>query len=259
MRYTTREFRLAAALVEAADTLADGFEPTPHLQRVSDHCVDLLAARAAGVMLIDDGRAVSLAGSSRHQELALELLEAQRGGGPCMESYDSGKPVPPVSIRAAHADARWPDFTERALRHDILATFAVPLRRHETLLGALTVFVATPPPAPEEDGTAGELLVAQALADAAALGLRNHHTYDQYRTRSGQLQRALSSRARIEQAKGMLAERRQTGVDQAFNALRQYARRHRLPLDQVASAVVEGLLDDAELRREPAGPGDGTP
>ncbi len=101
--------------------------------------------------------------------------------------------------------------------------------------------------------------MAQALADAAALGLYNHRTYDQYRTRSGQLQQALSSRVRIEQAKGMLAERRQTGVDQAFNALRQYARRHRLPLEQVAGAVVEGLADDPELGRGPVGPDDGTP
>ncbi|MDQ1045859.1 hypothetical protein QFZ76_004095 [Streptomyces sp. V4I2] len=81
MRYTTRGIRLAAALVEAADTLTDGFETTPHLQRMSDHCVELLSARTAGVMLIDGGEAVSLAGSNRHQEVALDLLEAQYGGG----------------------------------------------------------------------------------------------------------------------------------------------------------------------------------
>ncbi|MFD3615089.1 GAF domain-containing protein [Streptomyces sp. NPDC058676] len=153
MRYTTREFRLAAALVEAADTLTDGFEATPCLQRVSDHCVELLSARTAGIMLMDGGEAVSPACSSRHQGVALDLLEAQHGGGPCLESYGSGKPVPPVSIRVAHADARWPAFTERALRHDIVATYAVPLRRRETLLGALNVFVPTPPSSPK-DGTA---------------------------------------------------------------------------------------------------------
>ncbi|WP_406493211.1 GAF and ANTAR domain-containing protein [Streptomyces sp. NBC_01604] len=247
MRYTTREIRLAAALVEAADTLTDGFETTPYLQRMSDHCVELLSARTAGVMLIDGGEAVSLAASSRHQEVALDLLEAQYGGGPCLESYGSGKPVAPVSIRVAHADARWPAFTERALRHDIVATYAVPLRRRETLLGALNVFVPTPPSGPggpedsdePEDGTAQELLVAQALADAAAVGLQNHRVYSQYRTLSGQLQQALTSRVRIEQAKGMLAERWRVGADQAFLAMRRHARRRRLSLDGVAGAVVE--------------------
>ena len=255
MRYATREIQLASALVEAADTLVEGFEATRYLQRVADHCVDLLHARAAGVMLIDGGRSVFLAGSSRHEQVALELLEAQHGGGPCLESYSSGKPVPPVSIRVAHAKARWPDFTERALRHDIMATFAVPLRRREHLLGALNVFVPTLP------GTAAdavpELQVAQVLADAAALGLQNRRVYTEYRTLSGQLQAALSSRVRIEQAKGMLAERWRVRADRAFLALRQYARRHRLPLDEVASAVIEGVEDYAELRREFDGSADG--
>jgi AmiR/NasT family two-component response regulator len=53
---------------------------------------------------------------------------------------------------------------------------------------------------------------------------------------------------RIEQAKGMLAERWQVGTDEAFIALRQYARRRRLPLDLVARTVIERGVDDAELR-----------
>jgi AmiR/NasT family two-component response regulator len=55
----------------------------------------------------------------------------------------------------------------------------------------------------------------------------------------------------------VLAERWSVPADQAFMALRQYARRHRLPLDQVASAVIEGVADNAELRREIDGSTDG--
>jgi GAF domain-containing protein len=253
MHHTTREARLAAALVEAADTLTDGFETAHYLQRVADHCVELLGARAAGIMLVDGGETVSLAGSSRHQEVALDLLQAQHDGGPCLESYGSGRPVPPVSIRVAHAAARWPGFTERALRHDIVATFAVPLRRRETLLGALNVFVPTLPEDTAPDAAVPELRLAQALADATAVGLQNQRVYTQYRTLAGQLQEALSSRVRIEQAKGMLAERWHVGADQAFVALRQYARRHRLPMAEVARAVIALGVDDAELRQEAPG------
>jgi GAF domain-containing protein len=255
MDHTTRELRLATALVEAADTLAEGFRATDHLQRVADHCVELLAARAAGFMLVDDSRTVSLAGSSRQEAVALDLLAAQQGGGPCVESCGSGKQVRPVSIRAAHADARWPDFTERALGYDIAETFAVPLRRGGTLLGALNVFVPTVSDGSCEDG-GSELPVAQALADATAVGLQNHRTYTQYRTLTDQLQEALSSRIRIEQAKGMLAERWHIGADEAFAALRQHARRRRLPLNRVAQAVIERAADD-ELQREPSGPPSG--
>jgi len=109
------------------------------------------------------------------------------------------------------------------------------------------VFVpALPEHAPEDDGS---VRLAQLLADAAAVGLQNHRLYAQYRSLVGQLQMALSSRVRIEQAKGMLAERWGTGVDEAFITLRRYARRHRLPLDEVATGVIDGSVDRDELGR----------
>jgi len=248
MRDSAREMLLAAALVEASDTLSEGFDTEGYLERLSDHCVEILEARAAGIMVIDSGKTVTFAASSRGRTMALDLLAVQHDGGPCLDSYGTGKPVPPVSIRVAHAAARWPQFTERALRHDIAATFAVPLRRRETLLGALNVFVPALPAhhsSPEDEWS---VRLAQALADGAAVGLHNHRAYTQYRTLSDQLQQALSSRVRIEQAKGMLAERWQTRADEAFMTLRQYARRHRLPLDQVATAVIEGSMDGEILR-----------
>ncbi|MGW3284398.1 GAF and ANTAR domain-containing protein [Streptomyces sp. NPDC001002] len=253
MHDTTRELRLAAALVEAADTLTEDFEATVHLGRVADRCVELLATRAAGIMLVDGERTVALAGGGGAREVALDLLRAQSDGGPCLESHGSGRPVTPVSVRAAHADARWPAFTDAALDHGITTTFAVPLRRHGTALGALNVFAADG----ATDVTGGwepEVSVAQALADAAAVGLVNHRGFTRYRTLSTQLQEALSSRIRIEQAKGMLAERWSTGTAEAFTALRRYARRRRLSLDQVAGAVVDGAVDDAELRGGTQGP-----
>lgn len=245
MDHTAREGRLAAALVEAADTLTEDFDTEEYLRRLADHCVELLSAWAAGVVLIDAGEAVALAGSRRggREEVALDLLAAQHNSGPCRESYGSGRPVPPVSISSAHAAARWPEFTERALRYGVVATFAVPVRRRDILLGALNVFVPTPPNSASDSGSSGVSL-AQALADAAALGLENHRAYEQSRSLAGQLQEALSSRVRIEQAKGMLAERWQVGTDEAFVALRGHARRHRLPLDRVARTVIEGGLVD---------------
>jgi hypothetical protein len=275
MHHSNQDIRLGAALVEAADTLSEAFDTGVYLQRLSDHCVALLEASAAGIMLIEGGEAVSFGVSSRQQELALDLLEVQHHGGPCLDSYGTGEPVPPVAIRAAHAASRWPDFTERALRYDVEGTFAVPLRRDGTRLGALNVFVPEPPdppdtheipdmhemtqiPEPAEPSARPEhpvweersgLRLAQTLADAAALGLTNHRVHAQYRTLAGQLQGALSSRVLIEQAKGMLAERWRTGVDEAFMALRQYARSRRLPLANVAMAVIAHTEDAAELGR----------
>ena len=53
-----------------------------------------------------------------------------------------------------------------------------------------------------------------------------------------QLETALTSRVVIEQAKGMLAERRGISVEEAFQALRKHARDHNASLQEVATAVV---------------------
>ncbi len=46
----------------------------------------------------------------------------------------------------------------------------------------------------------------------------------------------------IEQAKGVLAERTGLEVDQSFAAMRTHARRHGLPLHDVALDIVRGRL-----------------
>ncbi|AZS36273.1 hypothetical protein CVS47_00874 [Microbacterium lemovicicum] len=67
-----------------------------------------------------------------------------------------------------------------------------------------------------------------------------------------QLQRALSSRVLIEQAKGVIAA--QAGVDMhtAFNILRSYARAHQLKLSDVAERVSERELILTDLAPAPA-------
>jgi AmiR/NasT family two-component response regulator len=73
--------------------------------------------------------------------------------------------------------------------------------------------------------------------------------------RQAQLQHALDSRIVLEQAKGILAERLQISVDEAFTILRRVARSHRVKLHAAARAVVENdsayaaVLDDLNRAR----------
>jgi AmiR/NasT family two-component response regulator len=53
-----------------------------------------------------------------------------------------------------------------------------------------------------------------------------------------QLEVALQSRIVIEQAKGIIAAERRISVDQAFDLLRNHARRHNADLRTTADAVV---------------------
>jgi AmiR/NasT family two-component response regulator len=55
-----------------------------------------------------------------------------------------------------------------------------------------------------------------------------------------QLQHALDHRVLIEQAKGMVMERRKPDEKAAFELPRTHARSARMPLDEVARQVVRG-------------------
>jgi AmiR/NasT family two-component response regulator len=61
---------------------------------------------------------------------------------------------------------------------------------------------------------------------------------------------ALNSRIVIEQAKGVLAERADLDMEQAFARLRNHARNHNLRLADVAQAVIDGSLSSELLQTQ---------
>jgi hypothetical protein len=100
-----------------------------------------------------------------------------------------------------------------------------------------------------------DLQLARALADAATIAVVQDHASRKAADRELHLQHALTSRTAVEQAKGMIAERSQVDMDQAFAALRGYARNSNRRLTEVAEAVVAGTIAIASIaapRRTPA-------
>ena len=113
----------------------------------------------------------------------------------------------------------------------------MPLRLRAQTIGALNLFWARP-----ADVRPDDLRVAQALADVATIAILQERLTRNREVVAAQLQAALDSRIVIEQAKGVIAERRQVDVGEAFALLRQLARSSGRKLSEVAGDVVSGSL-----------------
>ena len=103
------------------------------------------------------------------------------------------------------------------------------------VIGALNLFCAD-----ARTLSAADVGTGQAMADVATMGILAQRTVHQSELLAAQLEHALSSRIAIEQAKGVLAERRHITVDQAFDQLRSHARRNNLRLSDLAGQVADG-------------------
>jgi len=236
--------RLSDVFVEVADTLVDDFDLVDFLHNVARHAADITSSNAVGLMLSDQaGELRHIAGSSEDARL-LELFQLQNAEGPCLDCHRTGVEV--VNSDLPGADALWPTFAPRAVSLGFGSVHALPLRLREQTIGALNIFRAGSSPLGRE-----ETRVARALADVATIALIQERAITRAETVTEQLQGALNSRIVIEQAKGAIARSFGIDVEEAFNLLRDYGRRHRLRLTDLARGLLADTALIASLRDEP--------
>jgi len=164
------------------------------------------------------------------------LFELQNHDGPCLDAYNTG--VLTVSDDLTREQRRWPTFAPRAVEVGYRAVLSVPLKLRNQIIGALNLLRTDPGSLTERDAR-----VLRGLADIATVGVLQERIITQTAVNASGLQTALTSRIRIEQAKGVLAERHSLNVDDAFDALRTYARNNGLRLTDVATSVVDRSID----------------
>ncbi|ROO63236.1 ANTAR domain-containing protein [Micromonospora sp. Llam0] len=226
------ETQLAAVFVEMADTLVDDFDVIEFLHVLTERCVELLGVSAAGLLLTDERDTLQVVAASSERTRLLELFQLQTDQGPCVDCFRTGQPVSVTDLPTAD---RWPRFTAAAAEVGFAAVHALPMRLRTEVIGALNLFDVRPGALDE-----GRLRIGQALADVAAIGLLQQRAILRRDILTEQLQTALDSRVLIEQAKGVLAERLQVDVGQAFAILRDGARSRNRRLAELSQAVLDG-------------------
>jgi GAF domain-containing protein len=213
-----------------------------------ERSVGLLDASAAGLVLADTHGTLRLMASTSEAMELVELFQFQSDEGPCLDCYRSGEPV--IAGDLAAATDRWPRFAQYAADAGFSSAHALPLRLRDEVLGALNLFREVP-------GALGhaDIAVGQALADVATIAVLQFRAVREAHTVAEQLQEALQTRIVIEQAKGVLAERAEVGMEEAFFRLRSYARSHRRLLTEVAEEVVKGTFSSSVFE-QPGAPHD---
>ncbi|HYI32269.1 MAG TPA: GAF and ANTAR domain-containing protein [Glaciibacter sp.] len=217
--------------VTLADTLVDGYDVVDLMHTLVDTCSALVKASAGGILLVNDHRQLEVVASTNERSRLVELMQLRGGGGPCLDSYLTGRPVSVPDL--ATDDSRWPVFRAQALEQHFRAVHAVPLRLRAETIGSLNLFWDRPDALDERDAE-----VVQALAHVATIGILQERAMRESTIAREQLQRALNSRVVIEQAKGVVAQTRNVGMEEAFSLIRDYARKNQTPLAVVSEGIV---------------------
>lgn len=232
---TTREGRLLNAIGMLSDTLVADYDVVDVAQVLVDTSTAVFDVAAAGLLLEGaDGTLDVLASSSEASRL-IEVLQINAEAGPCMECFRSGEPVLVPDVAAGPAE--WKPFIDRAEELGFRSVHAIPLRHRDTVLGTLNLLGTS-------RGTlnAPDLRAARTLADVTALGILQDRSTRESVLVKAQLERALTSRIAIEQAKGFLSHTNAISLDEAFGLLRTYARTNRIRLVDVAERVTNRRL-----------------
>ncbi|MEZ0096131.1 GAF domain-containing protein [Streptacidiphilus sp. EB129] len=240
----TSVHRLTEVFVEVADSLTDDFDIIDLLQRLSERCVELLDVSAAGILLVDQHDELQILAASDENTRLLELFALQHDQGPCIECYRTGQARTDIDLTTPAAQSQWPHFTARARHAGFARTHAIPLRLRRRVVGALNLFHQEP-----GTFTSADQSLAQALADIATIAILQQRTLQQSQLERVQLQTALNTRIIVEQAKGILAERWHTSIDEAFAILRDYARTHQAHITDLARQIIAGDIDTEAILR----------
>ncbi|MHA6758922.1 ANTAR domain-containing protein [Streptacidiphilus sp. PAMC 29251] len=136
--------RLVTAFVELADTLTTDFDVIAFLHTLTEHCVDLLDVRAAGVLLATPQGHIVDAAASDADTRRLELNSIEWEEGPCHDCFHSREPAGELAQhRRVSVDEAFTLLRDHARAHQrLLADLA-----REVIEGIADQSLLAPPPA----------------------------------------------------------------------------------------------------------------
>jgi GAF domain-containing protein len=222
---------LRASLSGLAQLLTGRMELEEALTRVAEYAVIAIpGAEGAGLTLLAGGRPDAIVASS---QFVVDVDAVQYGinEGPCITAAAERRTVRSGSLGA---DRQWPRFGRAVQQLGVHSALSLPLVTEDGLIGAMNVYAHAYDAFSEHSAEVGEQ-----FAIPAAVAVQNARILAQARTMAQQLQVALTNRAVIDQAKGILISRIGCTPDEAFERLRVISQSQNLRLHAVAQSIVD--------------------
>ncbi len=184
------------SLAQAAAALLREHDITDVLLHLVQDAVRFADGDAGGLLVRTDGELEMLSATS-HTATHLELYQAQRTEGPCVDVFATE-----ATVEAAGREEivqRWPHVGPAIVEAGYRSVFTTPLAWQGGVIGGLNVFTVRAVTPSEE-----QRRVLSAFADMLTLAVAQpEHLSEEELDR--RLARALAGRAAVEQAKGALA------------------------------------------------------
>jgi transcriptional regulator with GAF, ATPase, and Fis domain len=175
----------------------------------------------------------------------LTLMEENRsqyslGEGPCISAV-----IEQATMRSGSlgGEQRWPRFGPRVGRLGIHSVLSLPLVTPDGVFGAMNVYARAKEAFDERAERLGELFAAP-----AAIAVQNAQVLEQTKRLAASLQGALSTKALIDQALGIIRSRSGASSDEAFARLRAMSQTRNVKLAVVAESLVEEAVRRAKAR-----------
>ena len=228
MVFTDDSLRQLSALAGAVLGQDDLSSTLQEVTRIA--VATLLGGAGASITGFRDGHPSVVATDSEWSR-QLDELQYEEREGPCLDATRTGNVF---RVRDLREDSRWPFYAQRAVALGALSMISLPMSSEGRVVGALNVYSRQTDGFSAEEVALGELMAAQ-----AGIAMQVAASFFQHRDLALQMQQALSSRAGIEQAKGVLMAARGCTEEEAFTILVELSQSSNRKLRDVAAAVVE--------------------
>jgi GAF domain-containing protein len=219
---------------------------TDLLTRVAEFAVAAIpGADGAGLTLLEKGHADTIVASTPFVT-EVDAIQYGMGEGPCISAALEGRTVRSGELSA---DEQWPRFGPRVAELGVHSVLSLPLLTPDrTVVGAMNVYAH-----PKNAFTDHAEHIGELFAVPAAIAVQNALVLAQAKRLAHQLRTALTSRAVIDQALGILMSRTGGTSEEAFARLRERSQADNVKLRDVAHRVVDEAVRRARARRTASG------